>query len=308
MIKGIVVRLHGHHAYVEADGVRYRCPIRGRLKKGKQRERSPLAVGDRVKISVESGPPKAGGVVESIEPRKSELYRAHPRNPRHKQVLAANVDTIVIVVGAERLEEQLVHLDRLLISAEMQNLRPVIAVNKMDLASAEAVKKVMRPYGKLGAAIHFVSAATGEGIEALRGLFAEHVSVFAGLSGMGKSSILNALQPGLNLRVGEVDREGDGRHTTTHASLLELAGGWVVDTPGIRDFGFWDLELEELSLFYPDFAPYRANCHFSSCTHRHEPDCAVRAAMKSEDLDPGRFKRYLYILREAWNDEQELSY
>jgi ribosome biogenesis GTPase len=119
---------------------------------------------------------------------------------------------------------------------------------------------------------------------------------------------MNALQPGLELRIGEVDAEGEGRHTTTHASLLPMAGGWVIDTPGVRDFGFWNVELHEISLYYPDFKPFREQCRFATCTHRHEPACGVQSAVKSGELDRGRYERYLAILRESWNQQEQMGY
>jgi len=129
----------------------------------------------------------------------------------------------------------------------------------------------------------------------------------AGQSGAGKSSLLNAIEPGLGLHVAEVDRAGEGRHTTTHASLLRAAGGYVVDTPGVRDFSFYDLAPEELSLAWPDFAGARAQCRYSTCTHRHEPHCNVKAAVKQGGIDAGRYERYLQILREEWNVERSLA-
>lgn len=305
--QGTVVRLHGHHAWVRADGEEWMCPVRGRFKKGRRTERSPLAVGDRVTFSeIESGEDREGAL-ESIAERETELYRAHPRYPRQRQVLAANIELLVIVAGAERLEEQLVTVDRLLISAFSQGLRPVIAVNKLDLRERAEVEPLMAPYTRGGIEVLYVSAATGD-VDPLRGCFKDTTSVFAGMSGVGKSSLMNALEPGLDLKVGEVDKIGEGRHTTTHVGLIPLAGGLVIDTPGVRDFGFWNLELHEIGLYYPDWEDVRRQCRFNTCTHRHEPGCGVKAGVESGEIDKGRYERYLAILRESWNDQQKLSY
>jgi ribosome biogenesis GTPase len=305
MMTGTVVRLHGHHAYVDVDGVEWTCAVRGRMKIGKRTERSPIVVGDRVRFDTVTGTEQREGQIDSVEDRATELYRSHPRHPRQRQVLAANVELLVIVCAADMLGDQLITADRLLISAFSQGLTPVLVVNKAELA-AGTLDTLRDTYAKV-CDVHVVSALKGE-LGALPGLFAGKTAVFAGPSGVGKSSLLNAMQPGLNLRVGEVDGEGEGRHTTTHASLLRFAGGFVVDTPGVRDFGFWNVELHEIALYYPDFAPFREQCRFNTCTHRHEPGCGVKAAVEAGTLDAGRFERYGSILRETWNEQERLGW
>ncbi|MCC6574761.1 MAG: ribosome small subunit-dependent GTPase A [Planctomycetes bacterium] len=297
-MQGIVVRLHGRIAYVASDGREYACEMRGKMKQGRRESRSPIAVGDRVEISVIGGDDAS---VESVQPRKGELVRPSTRDPRIKQVIAANVENLAIVVSADAINDSLPTLDRLLACAFMQNLTPAIVVNKVDLVHAP---KGLKAYRKLPLNMLFVSATRGDGLDDLRALLKGRVSVFAGLSGVGKSSLLNALEPGLDIRTNEISRSGDGKHTTTNASLVPVAGGWVVDTPGVREFGLWELKLEELSLFYPDFEEFRLKCRFSGCTHRHEPGCAVKKAVEAGDLDKGRYDRYLDLLRESWNAEQ----
>lgn len=302
-LSGLVTRLHGQHAYVQAGGVEYRCPLRGRLKKGPRRDRSPVAVGDRVTITPIAGDGEPEAALEQVHPRMGELYRSHPRDRRLRQLIAVNVDTLVIVAGADRLAEQLTTVDRLLASAHLQSLTPVLVINKCDLGDRATLDETLRPYAAMNLEIHFTCATRGE-LDGLGSRFAGHTAVFAGQSGTGKTSLVNALQPGLNLRTGDVDRDGEGRHTTTAATLLPLAGGHVVDTPGVRDFGFYDLNLADLSLVYPDFAQARRQCRFATCTHRHEPHCGVKAAVERGELDRGRYERYLGILREEWNAEQ----
>jgi ribosome biogenesis GTPase / thiamine phosphate phosphatase len=303
-LQGKVVRLHGHHAWVrDGAGREFMCPVRGRLKKGQRRERSPVVVGDNVEFQVvREGDTE--GQLESVAERDSELYRSHPRFPRQRQVLAANIDLLMILLGAERLHDHYMTADRLLISAFSQGLTPVLVVNKLDVSSRAEAERGMAAYVSTGVEIEYVSAKDGV-LGTLPQRFAGKSVVFAGPSGVGKTSLMNALQPGLDLRVGEVDREGEGRHTTTSASLVPMAGGLVIDTPGVRDFGFWNLELHEIALYYPDWADARTACRYNTCTHRHEPDCGVKAAVEDGGLDRGRYERYLTILRDTWNEQQE---
>jgi ribosome biogenesis GTPase / thiamine phosphate phosphatase len=299
---GTVVRLHGHHAWVLSGGTEFKCAVRGKFKQGKRRERSPVVVGDRVSfMPVQEG--ENEGMLTELHERDSELYRAHPRFPRQRQVLAANIELLVIVAGADRLNEQLITVDRLLISAFSQGLTPLLVINKIDLRPRAEVEPLVQAYVRGGIEVEYVSAERGE-LGALKGRFKDHTAVFAGQSGVGKTSLMNALEPGLEMKVREVDRVGEGRHTTTHASLLPMAGGLVIDTPGVRDFGFWNLELHEISLYYPDWEQARGRCRFNTCTHRHEPGCGVKAAVEAGELDEQRYQRYLTILRETWNEQQ----
>lgn len=301
-LQGTVVRLHGHHIWVRtSDSAEYLCAVRGKFKKGKRRDRSPLAVGDVIHFEKIADSSEDEGRILEITERRTELYRTHPRFPRQRQVLAANIDLLIIVVGADRVLDQLITVDRLLISAFSQGLEPVLVFNKSDLVDMETLKEIAEPYRNVLSKIFFVSAENRT-LNGLPDIFEGKSSVFAGMSGVGKSSLMNAIQPGLNLRIGAVDKIGEGKHTTTNSSLIPLAGGLVIDTPGVRDFGFWNLELPELGLYYPDFESFREHCKFSTCTHRHEPSCGVKAGVEAEALDYDRYNRYLQILRETWNE------
>lgn len=307
LLSGVVVRLHGHHAYVRTDQGEYLCPVRGRLKKGRRRERSPIAVGDRLRIAPLAGAQQPEASIEELLPRRTELYRADPHDPRVRQVLAANVDLLAVVAGADLLEAQLATVDRLLATAHLQRFEPLLIVNKCDLRPRAELEQALAPYHAMHLRVLYTCAARGE-LDGLPQVLAGKCAVFAGMSGVGKSSLLNVLDPALSLRVGDVDRDGEGRHTTTHVSLLPLSAGWLVDTPGVREFAFYDLKPNELSLLYPDFAAARERCRFSTCTHRNEPHCGVKAAVEAGQIDQGRYERYLGILRDCWNTEQKLAY
>lgn len=297
-IEGIVVRLHGRTCWVQSGEREYECSMRGRLKQGRRRQKSLVAVGDAVVALLD---PDSAGSIEEVKPRRTELIRHTPHSANIKHVIAANVDQMFVVIAADQAKQNLVGLDKLLAAGVMQNLAPIILVNKCELCD---VRAIFTPYKAAGFEALYVSARTGEGLEALRARLANTISVFVGASGVGKTSLLNALEPSLELRVGDVDRRGEGRHTTTSATLLRVAAGRVVDTPGLREFGLTNFNTGELSLFYPDFAAFREKCKFATCTHRHEPKCAVRTAVEQGLLDAGRYERYLSVLREAWNTEQ----
>lgn len=300
-VEGTVVRLHGRTCVVRTAAGEITCVPRGRLKRGRREQKSLVAVGDRVVAALA---PDGTAAIEEVKPRRSELVRHTPHSPNVSHVIAANVDQVLVVMAAQNVGENLVALDKLLAACVMQGLRAVIVINKCDLADARAW---LSPYEAAGFEVLFTSAKSGVGLEVLRTRLNGRISAFVGPSGVGKSSLLNALEPSLALRVGDVDRRGEGRHTTTSAALLRVADGEVADTPGLREFGLTNFNTQELSLFYPDFAPFREHCKFALCTHRHEPKCAVRAAVEQGRLDAGRYERYLTILREAWNTEQKVK-
>jgi len=297
-----IVQLYGKAAVAQTqDGVNHEVIVSGRLKKGKRAMRSPIAVGDLVGIELM---PDGSAVLGEILPRRTVLSRPSAHNPRIQQIVAANVDRVMVTVAAPSIETYLELVDRLLISAASAGLEPVLLINKCDLVPEAEVREQLASYHQLGHLMLYVSAATGHGIDLLRQELTGRTTVFAGPSGAGKSTCLNSVQPGLQLRTGEVKETGGGRHTTTHVSLLRLeTGGYVVDTPGVREFGIWSVDRAELALWYPDFVAVQAACRFPSCSHTHEPGCAVKAGVDDGTIDYGRFARYLKI-RELWNEPQ----
>jgi len=306
--EGIVVRSHGGHYYVDTGNEVVDCTMRGRVKQ-RRGESDLIAVGDRVRWSpLEEG----GGIIEEVLPRHAVLSRTPPP-PRApiEQVIIANPDQVLVVMALMNPPPNPFMLDRYLVACTAVELPAVIVANKVDLVVAamaaddtiaEDPRGIFALYEELGYTVHYVSAATGEGIDALRDVLRGKLSVLTGPSGTGKSSLLNALWPELDLRTGAVSEFHDrGRHTTVVAQLLRPERDtYVADTPGLRQFRFWDIDPEQLDAFFPEFAPYLNACRFQPCTHTHEPDCAVRAAAERGDVPPLRYESYVRMFEHGF--------
>ena len=286
------------------------CRIRGRLKQERQRT-DIAATGDRVTFSVN---PDGSGLIEAVAERTSALSRTRAaggdtRNldTDREQVLVANPDQVIFVFSVRNPGFSPRKLDRFLVVAEMNELPAIICANKVDLVDSGEAREMFRPYEAIGYPVIHTSTLTGEGIDELRERLHGRISVLAGSSGVGKSSLLNAVQTGLGLRVKQVsDATGKGMHTTRHVELIPLdAGGYVADTPGIRSLALFDLEPGELDAYYREIAPLVAQCQFSDCTHTHEPGCAVVAAMRDGRVSPERYESYLRLREELEELEEK---
>jgi ribosome biogenesis GTPase len=293
-----VLRGQGLHSIVRDEhGAHFQCAIRRLLKTLATDQRHVVIAGDIVWFRPEGSDQ---GIIERIEPRHGVLSRTS-RGRQH--VLVANVDQVIVVTSAAepRLKPNLI--DRYLVSAEKARVQPLICINKIDLVHAADLMPLVGVYSQLGYEVLFVSAATGFGVDRLRARLAGRESVVTGQSGVGKSSLLNAVEPGLKLRVEAVSEETQkGRHTTTTAELLPLTiGGFVVDTPGIRQFQLWDVIPEEVAGFFRDLRPYVSQCRFPDCTHTHEEPCAVKDAVADGWIDARRYESYVQI--QAGDDE-----
>jgi ribosome biogenesis GTPase / thiamine phosphate phosphatase len=282
--------------------------LRGRLKR-QARTGDRVVIGDRVELSLDAD---GSATIEAVNPRRSEVVRKGPGG-RGAKVVAANVDRLVVVAAATRPTPSQPLLDRLLAVGAANRLETVLVFNKMDLAgpgphrdhpggsTRTLLQHLMALYRNVGYPVLGTSALSGEGLESLRRVLRKGSSALVGPSGGGKSTLLNALEPGLNLRIGELShRKGQGRHTTVSARLIPLAcGGLVADTPGFSDVGVWGVEARELETCFPEFARYRDACRFRTCTHLHEPDCAVMEALAKGEVDPGRYQSYRALVEEA---------
>jgi ribosome biogenesis GTPase len=307
---GRVLRVHGLWSVVETDDGRlFRCAVRRLLKSLVTDERSIVATGDRVWFrpsdpqAAQDKPSAAHaempeGLIERVEPRHGVLTRAS-RGREH--VLVANVDQVVIVMALVEPDLKPHLIDRYVAVAQQGGLVPIICLNKADLVPAEPLQPLIGQYAQLGIAILPTSAVTGLGIGRLRTYLRDRATVFSGQSGVGKSSLLNALQPGLSLAVREVsDVNQKGRHTTSTAQLLRLEdGGWVVDTPGVRQLQLWNSRPEEVEGFFPEFRPFVPLCAFPDCTHTHEVGCAIQTAVDRHFISSRRYVSYVGMFSDS---------
>ncbi len=274
------------------------CDLRGTLIAEGTGFTNVVAVGDRVLVSNLDG--TGHGLVEEVLPRRSGLGRADPYYSHLRQLLAANVDQLLIVAAWREPHIWMQLIDEYLIGAARNNLQAIICINKVDLAEDEtAVRAFLQPYTDQGYPLLLSSAVSGLGLDELRQHLRGKATVLAGLSGVGKSTLINALEPSLNLRTGEMSKmkSREGRHTTTQAIMVGLPqlGGYVVDTPGIKDMGLLGLYADELLDFYPDVAEFAVRCRFSDCRHAGEPGCAVQSALKDGRLALWRFENYVNL-------------
>ncbi|MBT8396909.1 MAG: ribosome small subunit-dependent GTPase A [Gemmatimonadetes bacterium] len=283
--------------------------LRGRLKQ-EVRTGDRVVIGDRVEVATRKD---GTATIESVHDRRSQIIRKGPGGRRPK-VVAANVDRLVVVASATRPEPRQLLLDRLLVIGESNDLDPVLVMNKIDLVASGSPEvsqgqeaelpihsRLLRLYRGIGYHVLETSALTGEGMSELESVLCSGTSALLGPSGVGKSTLLNTVQPGLGLRTGELShKKGRGRHTTVSARLIPMeCGGLVADTPGFSDVGVWGVDQRDLEGCFPDFHPFRGECQFRGCTHLHEPNCGVQAALARAEIDPSRFESYRSLVQEG---------
>ena len=303
MIRGVVLHGTGGVWHVRGeDGDVRQAALRGRVKHAAGVK---LAVGDAVVIR----PDMRGQTwaIAEILPRRAQLVRRSPGGAWGERVLVANPDQVVVVFAIARPEPHRRMLDRFLVIAEANELAAYIVINKIDLAGEHEAEARFGDYRRIGYPLHFTSIAGQVGLDALHDALRERTSVLTGPSGVGKSSLLNAMYPGLDLRVGEISESVEkGRHTTVGAYMHPLPdGGYVVDTPGLREVGLWGVPPDALANCFPEFRRHSPDCRFADCRHVAEPDCAVRAAVESGEISADRHESYVKLLAETVEAERE---
>ena len=293
--KGVVIATRGRlFEVITESGNKLSCEVRQKVKTEADAT-TPVAVGDNVLISPSH---EGSAIIEKVLERKTAFFRPAVGQETIKQVIAANLDKLAIVssIASPKLKTGLI--DRFLISAQKGNLEPFIIINKIDLPRPKEFDTIISVYKSLGIETFPTSCESGEGIEDLKESMQMSRTVLVGHSGVGKSSIINQLVPGLDLKTATISKATDrGKHTTAHIELFELpSGGFLADSPGLKVMGIWDVEKAELQYYYPEFERYNGTCRFKNCVHIHEPDCAVKQALEKGEIENFRYENYLSIL------------
>jgi ribosome biogenesis GTPase len=311
--EGTITRQHLAHYFVATETDLIICALSSKLRKnlqypeadaGSRRQRvqsvrrvsviDPVTIGDRVIFDNDA---ENKGLIREVLPRRNKISRRAAGGAQKEQLLAANIDQVIPVFSAAQPEPEWEMLDRMLAIAEWQNVPPVICLNKVDLISLSSAQKIMAPYEAIGYPVIYTSTVSDIGKEDFQTRLKDQTTLFMGPSGVGKSSLLNWLQPGLNLRIGEVNEAtGEGRHTTTHTQLFTLEqGGLVGDIPGVREFYLWNITPDDIPHLFREFHPHLNQCRFRNCSHVHEPGCAVKQAVETGQIAPHRFASYLAL-------------
>lgn len=298
-MRGIVTKSTGSWYQVKDDhGNSYECRIKGKFRTHGIKTTNPIAVGDIVDFELEPG--QDSGVITQLEPRRNYIIRRSVNLSKQTQIIGANLDQAILVVTLASPPTSTGFIDRFLVTAEAYSIPAILVFNKLDLFSDEGLEilaEYMDLYENLGYPCYAVSALKGEHIEELRQLLKDKTTLVSGHSGVGKSTLINAIVPGLELKTGIISEWSDkGKHTTTFAEMIDLPfGGQLIDTPGIRELGIVDIEPQELSHYYPEMRKLLNQCKFHNCRHINEPGCAVLAGLESGEIEPSRYESYISI-------------
>ena len=301
-MKGLVIKNTGSWYTVQTDdGQLLDCKVKGNFRLRGIRSTNPVAVGDRVCVS-------EGNFITEIEDRRNYIIRKSINLSKQSHIIAANVDQALLVVTVNRPQTNTTFIDRFLASAEAYRVPVVLIFNKTDLLDDDEKhyqQMLIHLYETVGYECRAISAETGDGIDELLPMLQGKITLLSGNSGVGKSTIINRLVPGVNLRTAEIsDAHQMGQHTTTFSEMIPLSEGWLIDTPGIKGFGTFEMEPEELTSYFKEIFRFSKDCRFSNCTHTHEPGCAVLQALENHYIAQSRYQSYLSML----NDKDENKY
>ena len=304
-MKGLVIKNTGSwYTVLMDDGLTADCKIKGNFRLRGIRSTNPIAVGDRVEV-------KDGFIIE-IEDRRNYIIRKSINLSKQSHILAANVDQALLVVTVSKPETSTTFIDRFLASAEAYRVPVILIFNKTDLLSDDELhyqQMMIQLYETIGYECRAISAERGDGIEELRPLLEGKITLLSGNSGVGKSTIINRLVPTANQRVADIsDAHQTGMHTTTFSEMIPLENGWLIDTPGIKGFGTFDMEREELTSYFKEIFEFSKQCRFSDCTHTHEPGCAVLKAVEDHYIAQSRYQSYLSMLEDKDENKYREAY
>lgn len=279
--------------------------VKGNFRLKGIRSTNPIAVGDRVSLILN---PEGTAFITEIEDRRNYIIRKSINLSKQSHIIAANVDQALLLVTVTHPQTSTTFIDRFLASAEAYRVPVILVFNKTDILDTEALhlqQMLITLYENIGYECRSISAETGDGVDALRPLLVGKITLLSGNSGVGKSTLINRLIPGVNLRTAEIsDAHQTGQHTTTFSEMIPMGSGWLIDTPGIKGFGTFDMEPEELTGYFRDIFQFSKECRFSNCTHTHEPGCAVLQAIENHYIAQSRYQSYLSML----NDKDESKY
>ena len=310
-MKGLVVKNTGSwYTVLTDDGQLIESKVKGNFRLKGIRSTNPVAVGDRVDLVANA---EGTAFITAIEDRRNYIIRRSQNLSKQSHIIAANVDQAFLVVTVDFPQTSTTFIDRFLASAEAYRVPVVLVFNKTDLLDADLLRyqqMMMVLYENIGYHCVAISAETGEGVEAFRPLLQQKITLLSGNSGVGKSTLINCLVPDANLRTAEIsDAHNTGQHTTTFSEMISLPeGGWLIDTPGIKGFGTFDMEPEELTSYFPEIFRFSRDCRFSNCTHTHEPGCAVLQALEDHYIAQSRYQSYLSMMEDKDGSKYREAY